>query len=178
MSHRPAEGFDITEWARLIEEANESMLEATERQVETQTALVDQWFDALEDSRPPAEWPADWFVGYTQAYETWIDAMVEQYDLLLEDMEDGEVDLERLRDGWVAAANESFKELMTTDAFAALQGQAIAAALDAQEESQQTAAESLESLGFATRRDVREVGDRLLEIERRLHELESTLEDE
>ena len=81
-----------------------------------------------------------------------------------------------LRDIWLSAANESFEEVMGTTAFAAATGQAVDEVLDAQSQVQAASQETLRELGLATRDDVQEVGERLVELERRQHAVEEKLD--
>jgi hypothetical protein len=83
---------------------------------------------------------------------------------------------EDFRDIWLNAANESFKEVMGTSAFAAATGETVGDALELQQAIDAATEETLAALGFATGGDVEEVGARLVELERRQHAVEEKLD--
>ncbi len=87
-----------------------------------------------------------------------------------------EVDPTEFRDIWLSAANNAFKEVLSTTAFAAATGETTDVALDLRQEFDDAAMETLEMYGFATRDDVLEVGERLVELERRQHAIETKLD--
>ena len=86
------------------------------------------------------------------------------------------VDPEEFRDIWFNAANTAFKESMSTTAFAAATGQNVEDVLDLQQQMNEATEQTLHGMGFATTGDVREVGERLVEIERRQHAIEEKLD--
>jgi len=87
-----------------------------------------------------------------------------------------DVDIEEFRDIWLNTANEAFKEVMSTTAFAKMTGETVGDVLELQEQADEAAQETLNSLGFATEGDVVEIGDRLVELERRQHAVEQKLD--
>lgn len=167
---------DADEWAEFAASVNETMLGALERNVEVQTEFVDAWVDSLEEGVEPAGDPEEALESYARAYEIWMDAATAQSEDLLEGLETGDVSATTARDRWLDAANEAFKEVMGTSAFAAATGQTVERALEAQRAADEAAEETLHALGFATRSDVQEVGERLVELERRQHAVEQNLE--
>ena len=166
------------DWSQFVDRMNESFLTAFERNVEAQASFVDTWLDTLEESPAlDSEAMSDGLDGYARAYETWMDAVEEQFERSADAIEGEDVDVEEFRDVWLNAANESFKEVMGTAAFAALTGDTVENALAFRQEMDEAAEETLHGLGFATRGDVVEVGERLVELERRQHSIEAKLDE-
>jgi hypothetical protein len=105
-----------------------------------------------------------------------MDAAETSFDRMGDAVEGEAVDPEELRDVWLRAANDAFTETMSTTAFAAATGQGVGDALDLRQASAEASEETLHAMGFASLGDVREVGERLVETERRLHAVESKLD--
>ncbi len=171
------------DWGEFARRMNRQFVEALERNVEAQAELVESFTETVDarDTAPSsmavdAEDVEDGVQGYARAYEVWMDAaeqMVEQTG----DLAEGEdVDPAAFRNVWLDAANDAFKQVMSTTAFAAATGDAVGDALQARQEADETAEETLHTLGFATEGDVQEVGERLVELERRQHELETKID--
>jgi hypothetical protein len=91
-------------------------------------------------------------------------------------MEGEDVAPEEIRDTWLSAANDSFSEIMGTAAFANVTGQTIGEGLDMRQQLDELSQETLHDLGMATKGDVQEVGERLVELERRQHAVETKLD--
>lgn len=163
------------DWNEFLEDVNESFAEAIEQNVEAQSAFVETWFDTLEETM--ADGDVDETVeGYARAYEAWMDAARDGFERTGDAFEGEDVDLEEFRDLWLETANESFKEVMSTPAFAAATGQTVERALEFQQELDEAGQDTLRDLGFATTEDVSEVGERLVEMERRQHAVEQKLD--
>lgn len=158
-----------------FEDMTQSYMSAVEESVEAQAALFEQWTEAMEESIDPEE-IQDGYEGMIKAYEVWMDAAESSLEEMTGAMEGEEVDPSQFRNIWLNAANDAFKEVMSTTAFAAATGETTDTALDLRQQFDETAMDTLESYGFATRRDVQEVGERLVELERRQHELEEKLD--
>ncbi len=165
-----------TDWEAFMEQANERYLDAFERNVEAQAAFVETWMDAIEDSAD-GEHIEDGLEGYAKAYKAWMRAAEDQVERMNATLEGSDVSTEAFRDRWLNAANEAFKEVMSTSAFAAATGDTVESALDLKREADEYAEETLHSLGFATVGDVEEVGERLIEVERRQQRIEERLDD-
>jgi hypothetical protein len=88
-----------------------------------------------------------------------------------------DVEPSEMRDIWLQSANEAFKEVMGTSAFAAANGQLVEAMMDMQEEADEVTQDTIQQLGLPTRDDVMEVGERLVELERRQHAVEQKLDE-
>ena len=65
---------------------------------------------------------------------------------------------------------------MGTSAFAAATGQTVGDMLEASEQLDRLNQQTLESVGFATVGDIEEIGERLVELERRQHAVEQKLD--
>jgi polyhydroxyalkanoate synthesis regulator phasin len=168
---------DPDDWAGFVDEMNESFLATVERNVEAQSRFVDSWLDALEESTGSTEEATEGLEAYGRAYRHWISAAEEQFEQATAAVEGEEVAVEEFRDVWLSTANDFFKELMSTTAFAAATGETVENALAFRRQVDEAAEEALHELGFATRGDVTEVGERLLELERRQHAIETKLDE-
>ena len=160
----------------MVEQMNEAVAESIEQNMEAQATLFESWAEAIDDSIPEEDVIAEGIEGYNNAYEVWIDAseeMLEQTTMMLEG-EDFQPD--EFRDIWLASANEAFKEVMSTSAFAAANGQFVEEMLDVQQEIDATTQDTLAQAGMATQEDVSEVAERLVELELRQHDVEQKLD--
>ncbi|TSD14826.1 poly(R)-hydroxyalkanoic acid synthase subunit [Haloglomus irregulare] len=161
-----------SQWAEMAERMSESM----EGSMEAQSAFMESWTEAMESSVPDEDEFADGMEGYAQAYEVWMDA-AEQLVERTEDAAAGEdVSFTELRDIWLQSANEAFKEVMDTSAFAAANGQLVESMMEMQSEVNEASEDTLERMGMPTGTQLDEVGERLVELERRQHAVESKLD--
>jgi len=163
------------QWSEYAEEMNRSFAEAFEQNMRMQTAFLDSWRESLAEGDLD-ETTADGMAGASRAYEVWMEAADAQYDLLSETLRGEDVELTEFRDVWLGAANDAFTEVMGTSAFAAATGQTIGEMLEAGDQLDATNRETLHALGFATDDDLDEVGERLIELERRQHAVERKLD--
>lgn len=169
------ESTGYEDWNEYVEAMTDSYVTALEENVEAQAAFVDRWLATLEDGLDEAA-AEETAAGYARAYEAWMDAAREQFERIGEALQGEDVRPEEFRDLWMETANEAFAEVMSTPAFAAVTGETVEGALALQQEVDDAAQDTLHRLGFATEGDVREVGDRLLELERRQHDVETKLD--
>lgn len=163
-------------WNEFFEQANQQFVEALETNMEAQAEFVESWSETIEASTDDDRL-SEGVEGYARAYEVWMEAadqMVERAEAAAEDEEFA--DVEEFRDIWLNTANQAFKEVMSTSAFAAATGQSVQDALELQQTANESAEATLHNLGMATEGDIREVGDRLVELERRQHEVERKLD--
>jgi hypothetical protein len=167
----PAAGF-----TEAFEGMNEAVTETLERNVEAQAALVEAMTDAFTGSVPDEDELADGFEGYMSASEVWLEAADQTVEEATEAMEDGEMDPETFRDIWMSATNDALSELFSTEAFAAGNGEFMGMMLGRQQELDEMREDTLAQAGFATREDISEVGERLVELERRQHDVEQKLD--
>jgi hypothetical protein len=167
--------FDGDEWASFVERMNEEVLDAYEQNLEAQGEFVDAWLSTFDESVQDAD-QFDGLEGYAEAYETWMDAAETQLELASDALQGDDVDVEEFRDVWLTTANQAFKDVMGTTAFAAATGGAVQDALEFRQQIDDAAQDTLHELGFATRGDVQEVGEWLVELERRQHAVEEKLD--
>ncbi|MFB6123891.1 MAG: poly(R)-hydroxyalkanoic acid synthase subunit PhaE [Haloferacaceae archaeon] len=158
-----------------VERMTETYMSAIDQNLEAQSELMEAWMDATEENLSE-ENVRESYEGSLQAYEAWMNAAERSFDRIGDALEGEDVDATEFRDIWLASANEAFKETMATTAFAAATGQSVEDALNAQQQVEEMTEESLHAVGFATVGDVREVGERLVELERRTHAIESKLD--
>jgi hypothetical protein len=158
-----------------FEQFSETYTNAIKRNIEAQEAFTESWMDSMEDAMSE-ERLDDVSEGAVRAYEAWMNAAESSYDRVGDALEGEDVDPEEFRDIWFNAANKAFKESMSTTAFAAATGQNVEDVLDFQEQLNDAAEDTLHGMGFATSGDVREVGERLVELERRQHAIEEKLD--
>ena len=162
-------------WNAFAEQWNEQFLEAFENNVEAQARFVESWAETVGEMSEDAEF-SDGVEGYARAYEAWMNASQQMVERMNDQLEGEDVEIEEFRDVWLNTANEAFKEVMSTTAFAKMTGETVGDVLELQQEADEAAEETLHSLGFPTESDVVEVGDRLVELERRQHAVEQKLD--
>jgi hypothetical protein len=158
-----------------FEQLSETYSEALKRNLDAQAAFADQWMESMEEAMSE-ERLDDASEGAVRAYEAWMDAAESSFERVGDALEGEDVDPEEFRDIWFNAANKAFKESMSTTAFAAATGQNVEDVLDFQAQLNDAAEDTLHGMGFATTGDVREVGERLVELERRQKAIEDKLD--
>ncbi|QCW02589.1 poly(R)-hydroxyalkanoic acid synthase subunit PhaE [Natrinema pallidum] len=163
------------DWNAFAEQWNEQFLDALEDNMEAQAQFVESWSETVGEVSEEAEF-SDGVEGYARAYETWMNASQQMVDRMNDQLEGEDVDIEEFRDIWLNTANEAFKDVMSTTAFAKMTGETVGDVLEMQQQADEAAQETLRSLGFATQDDVVEIGDRLVELERRQHAVEQKLD--
>lgn len=152
-----------------------SFAEALQRNAEAQGEFLEAWQSAMETSVEETG-GSDALLGYVRAYETWMEASRLLFERASDAAAGEEVPVEELRDIWLDAANDAFKDVMGTEAFAAATGQTVSQVLDFSQQAEDITSETWHAMGLASRRDVMEVGDRLIELERRQHAVEGKLD--
>ncbi len=178
MSNDSTSGFAMnpaTEFESMFQDMTESYMEAVEDNVDAQAALFEQWTEAMADTMDE-EQLEEGYEGMLSAYEVWMDAAEDSFDRMSDMTTDGTVDPTEFRDIWLSAANNAFKEVISTTAFAAATGETTDTALDLRQEFDDAAMDTLETYGFATQDDIHEIGERLVELERRQHDIETKLD--
>ena len=165
------------EWTEMVEQMNEAVSESVEQNMKAQAAFVESWADAVEDSVPEEDNVAEGIQGYNQAYEEWMSAAEQMLERTGDAAQGEEVDPTEFRDIWLQSANEAFKHVMGTSAFAAANGQLVETMMEMRQQADDMAQDSIAQMGFSTREDVEEVGERLVELERRQHEVEQKLDE-
>ena len=162
-------------WNAVVEQWNEQFIDALEENMEAQAKFVESWSEAVGEATEDNE-ISEGVEGYARAYETWMNASKQMVDRMNDQMEGEDVDVEEFRDIWLNTANEAFKDVMSTTAFAKMTGETVGDVLELQQQAEESSQETLRTLGFATEEDVVEVGDRLVELERRQHAVEGKLD--
>lgn len=162
-------------WQRAIDQMNDQWADAFQQNVDAQTRFVEAWLDAIDQSTSE-ETIEEAVEGYRQAYETWMDAAEESIRRMADAAEGEEVSVEEFRDSWLNAANQSFKQIMSTSAFAAMTGESVEDSLDFRRQLDDAAEVALHDMGLPTKGDIKEVGDRMVELERRQHAVEEKLD--
>lgn len=164
------------EWNEMVEQMNEAVSESIEQNMEAQASFFEAWTDAFDNSVPEEDTVAEGVEAYNDAYEVWMDAVEEMFEKTTAAAEGEDVDPTEYRDIWLQSANEAFKEVMETTAFASANGQLVETMMEMQQEVDDVTQDTVAQMGMATRDDVVEVGERLVELERRQHEVEQKLD--
>ncbi|THE63710.1 poly(R)-hydroxyalkanoic acid synthase subunit [Salinadaptatus halalkaliphilus] len=162
-------------WNAFVEQWNEQFLETFEDNVEAQAQFVESWSQTVGEMSEDND-VSEGVEGYAKAYETWMNASQQMVERMNDSLEGEDVDIEEFRDVWLNTANEAFKDVMSTTAFARMTGETVGDVLELQQQADEASQETLRTLGFATEDDVLEVGDRLVELERRQHDVEQKLD--
>lgn len=163
-------------WTTMMNDMNDAVAESFEQNMEAQAAFMESWMGAFEDSTPDPDTVEDGMAGYGRAYEVWLEAAERMNSRIADAAEGEDVAVSEFRDIWLQSANEAFSEVMGTTAFAAGTGELVGDMLELQQDVDEMSQDTLESLGFATRDDVDEVAERLIELERRQHEVSQKLD--
>jgi len=175
MSNQETTQSGETGWEQFFEQTNTQFAEALESNMAAQAEFVDAWTETVESSTESDRF-GDGIDGYTDAYDVWMDAATEMVEKASDSAAGEDIDIEEFRDIWLSTANQAFKEVMSTSAFAAATGQTVQDAFELQQAVDESAEATLHSLGMATEGDIQEVGDRLVELERRQHAVEQKLD--
>ena len=155
------------EWTEMVEEMNEAVADSMEQNMEAQAAFVESWADAVEDSIPGEDEMSEGLQGYNRAYEEWVDAAEQMVERSTAATQGEDVDPAEFRDIWLKSANEAFKQVVGTSAFAAANGQLVESMMEMQSEMNEVSEDTLERMGMPTMSQMDEVGERLVELERR-----------
>ena len=160
----------------MMQQMNDAMAQSMEQNMQAQSAFMESWADAMEDSVPSETEMAEGFEGYSRAYEVWMDAAEQMFERTNDAAEGEDVSMTELRDIWLQSANEAFKEVMGTSAFAAANGQLVETMMEMREQADEISEDTVAQLGLPTRTEIDEVGERLIELERRQHAVEEKLD--
>ncbi|MWG34776.1 poly(R)-hydroxyalkanoic acid synthase subunit PhaE [Halomarina oriensis] len=163
-------------WLNMAERMNEAMARSVEQNMEAQAKFMDSWAEGVESTMLDEETMTESVESYGRAYEVWMDAADQMYERVTDAAEGEDVSFTEFRDIWLRSANDAFKEVMSTSAFAASQGSMVEAMMDLQRETNEVSEETLSQLGFSTRGDVDEIAGRLVELERRQQDVEDKLD--
>ena len=166
----------IDNMSEMLQEMNDAVADSVEQNMKAQAAFMESCADAVEETVPEQNELAEGFEGYNRAYEVWMDAADKMFERSTDAAQGEDVEPAEIRDIWLQSANEAFKEVMGTSAFAAANGQLVEAMMDMQSEADEVTQDTIQQMGMPTRDDVMEVGERLLELERRQHDVEQKLD--
>ncbi len=164
------------EWNELAENMNDAVAQSMEKNMQASAAFMESWAKAMEESMPDESEMASGIEGYNSAYEVWMDAAEQMFERTADGAAGEEVSVSELRDIWLQSANQAFKEVMGTSAFAAANGQLVNAMMDMRKQVDEIGEETLAELGMPTQSDIDEVGERIVELERRQHRVEKKLD--
>ncbi|MEF8785705.1 MAG: poly(R)-hydroxyalkanoic acid synthase subunit PhaE [Haloarculaceae archaeon] len=164
------------DWNEMVEQMNDAVADSVEQNMQAQAALIDAWSDAFDNSVPEEDVVEDGIEGYNRAYEVWMDAAEEMFEKTTDAAEGEDIGPTEFRDIWLQSANDAFKEVMSTSAFASANGQLVETMMEMQQEVDEVTQDTVSQMGLPTRDDVEEVGDRLIELERRQHDVEQKLD--
>ncbi|RQG91287.1 poly(R)-hydroxyalkanoic acid synthase subunit [Natrarchaeobius halalkaliphilus] len=162
-------------WNAFVEQWNEQFIDAFEDNVETQAQFVESWSETVAELSED-ETTSEGLEGYAKAYETWMNASQQMVERMNDTLEGEDVEIEEFRDVWLNTANDAFKDVMSTTAFAKMTGETVGDVLELKQDADEASQETLRTLGFATEEDLLEVGDRLVELERRQQAVEGKLD--
>ncbi len=125
---------------------------------------------------PPLPSPSP--TAFADATRIWINAVGEATRRTQEAVQKGQpIAPDAFVDVWTKAASELSQAVVSDAAFAALTGQWVNAVSKAKVDAKKAATNQIREVGFATHEDVEEVGKRLIELERRVHDLLVLVED-
>jgi len=164
------------EWTEMVEQMNTAVADSMEQNMKAQAAFVESWADAVEDTIPEQDELSEGMQGYNKAYEEWVDAAEQMVERSTDAAQGEDVDPAEFRDIWLKSANEAFKHVMGTSAFAAANGQLVESMMEMQQEAEELSQDAIAQMGFPTQENMDEVAERLLEVERRQHAVEEKLD--
>ena len=164
------------EWTEMVEQMNTAVADSMEQNMQAQAAFVESWADAVEEPIPEEEELSEGLQGYNRAYEEWVDAAEQMIERSTDAAQGEDVDPAEFRDIWLKSANEAFKHVMGTSAFAAANGQMVESMMEMQQEAEELSQDAIAQMGFPTQENVDEVAERLVELERRQHAVEQKLD--
>jgi len=162
-------------WSEMMARMNEQMVEGMEASTTAQAEFVESWVEAFEGIDED-RYASEGFEGNTRAYSVWMEAAEETAEKMAAAAGGEDVDPAEIRDLWLDSANEAFKEVIETEAFSAMAGKNAEDLLKLRQRVDENTQSTLHEFGFATEGDVREIGERLVELERRQKKVQRELE--
>lgn len=167
--------MDSTDPPTMFPQMSDEVMHGVDQYIEAQTRFLEAWHENIQRTTDD-EVVASGANGVVEAYKIWLEASREWSEQLLAVAEGEELNPRDVRDVWLRAANESAQSLMSTAAFARMTGQSIDDSLELQRQQDDAIQAMLEGMGVATAHSMEEVGERLIELERRQHAVESKLD--
>jgi len=163
-----------TAWFERVAALNDLYADSVSQTMDAQGRVVDAWLDSIEESTSQ-ERTQEGVESVFDVYAIWMQAARDSLEEVNDAMEGEDVPIERLRDIWLTAANRAFKEVMWTSAFAEAIGESTGDVLEMRQRLDDVTETTLHEIGLPTEGDIREVGERLVELERRQHDVEARL---
>lgn len=167
--------MDTMDPSDLFPQLSDELVHGMDQFIEAQTRFLESWQQNLAQETDD-EVIASGAKGIVEAYEIWLNASREWTEQLVAVAEGEELDPRNARDIWLRAANESAQSMMSTTAFAQMTGQSVQDGLELQRQRDEAIQTMLEAMGVASTHSIEEVGDRLIELERRQHAVEQKLD--
>lgn len=167
--------MDTMDSADLFPQLSEEIMRGMDQYIDAQTSFLEAWEESVRTNTDD-EVITSGAAGIADAYEIWLTASREWTEQLIAAAEGEELDARDVRDVWLRAANESAQALMSTTAFARVTGQQVQDSLELQQQQDEAMQAMLEAMGLPTVHTVDEVGERLVELERRQHAVEQKLD--
>lgn len=168
-------------WNQLFEQMNETVTESVGMNMEAQMEFMESQAQLMESwnvmDLPDNEVLTESVTAYGRAYEVWMDAATEIFEHAATVTDREDLSVSEFRDIWLRSANEIFKEMMGTTGFAAANGDVVEIMMELQRQTEEMSEETLARVGLPTRGELDEVAERLLELERRQHSIESKLDE-
>lgn len=196
-----AQAKDAKDVEAMTKESAEQAAKAFAMNLQMGRAFMDAWSSALTQMQAPKPaapqnpWMAanPWLAAYAPAQPApqpatangpfadasriWLNAVSEAMRRTQDAMQRGEpLTPDAYLDLWSKAAAELSQAVVSDAAFATMTGHWVNQVATAKTDAKKRATEQLRDLGFSTHADVDEVGKRLVELERRVHELTLALE--
>lgn len=165
----------MSSWWSSVADANRRYAAMADETMSAQTRFLDAWLGTVEDATEQDRLD-EGASAVAAAYEVWMEAADDTVEQVTDLLDGEDVPVERFRDTWLNAANRAFKETMETTAFAHATGQATGDVLELRQQYDEFATDALHELGLPAEQDVEEVGERLVELERRQHAVEQRLD--
>ncbi len=160
-------------WTQMSKEAADNFARATEMGLDASRALMQSWVRA-----PSAGGNGRSTAPFAHAGDAWMRAMAEASRRTQDAVQKGQVLTPDLyADVWTRAAGEIAQEIVEDPAFARITGNVVNASMVNREEFATRSAQRARDIGIAAHEDVVEVGRRLVELERRVHELTWLIRD-
>lgn len=170
-------GFETQgDWVSTMGDMNESFLQIFNQNMNMQMEFMKMWIDTVGRSGLDDVW-SDELKAYVRAYGIWMAANREQFERLTDALEGKDVSLEEFPDIWFQAANSAFKEVMSTSAFASTMGESIESFSRRGSETDDSMEGMLRGHDLPTEGDREEIGERLVELERRQHDVEKKIDE-
>lgn len=155
----------------------DTMFETFEKGMKMQQNMAENWTEAMNESfrSTDPEQFSDLPDGIRESWETWMNFFENSMEMAQEDEED-QPDPQKFISMWLRTANQASKDILSTKAFSALTGLYLNKILSMKQKSDKVNERMIHNMGLPTVSDLEEVGERLLELERRQQKVEEKLD--